>query len=84
MLRLHQCLSLGGAKNHLVALPDCDSEGAATDIVASYAGCCGQRCMAASVLVLVGDTGDLLDKVRPPKTACQLTESRRTEDLYRE
>lgn len=58
-----QCLSLGGAKNHLVALPDCDTEGAATDIVASFAGCCGQRCMAASVLVLVGDTGDLLKKV---------------------
>lgn len=57
-------LALGGAKNHLVALPDCEYESASQDIVASYAGCAGQRCMAASVLVLVGDTGDLLDKVR--------------------
>ena len=47
----------GGAKNHLVALPDCDAESAAHDIVSSFAGAAGQRCMAASVLVLVGDTG---------------------------
>mmetsp|Transcript_83872 Transcript_83872/g.237185 ORF Transcript_83872/g.237185 Transcript_83872/m.237185 type:complete len:357 (-) Transcript_83872:770-1840(-) len=56
-------LALGGAKNHLVALPDCDAEMCARDIVASFAGCAGQRCMAASVLLLVGDTGDLLDRV---------------------
>lgn len=46
-------LALGGAKNHLVALPDCDVGMAARDIVASFAGCCGQRCMAASALVVV-------------------------------
>jgi acyl-CoA reductase-like NAD-dependent aldehyde dehydrogenase len=46
-------LALGGAKNHLVALPDCDVAMASRDIVASFAGCCGQRCMAASVLLLV-------------------------------
>lgn len=50
-------LALGGAKNHLVALPDCDVSMAARDIVASFAGCCGQRCMAASVLVLVDEDG---------------------------
>ena len=48
-------LALGGAKNHLLALPDCDVGMASRDIVASFAGCCGQRCMAASALVLVGD-----------------------------
>ena len=48
-------LALGGAKNHLLALPDCDVAMASRDIVASFAGCCGQRCMAASVLLLVGD-----------------------------
>jgi len=47
--------ALGGAKNHLVALPDCDIESAARDIVVSFAGCAGQRCMAASVLVLVAE-----------------------------
>ena len=50
-----RCTALGGAKNHLIALPDCDIEGASSDIVVSYAGCAGQRCMAASVLLIVGD-----------------------------
>lgn len=59
-----QVLALGGAKNHLVALPDCDPDMAAQDIVASFAGCSGQRCMAASVLIPVGNTGELLAKVR--------------------
>lgn len=50
-----RCTALGGAKNHLVALPDCDLEETARDIVVSSAGCAGQRCMAASVLLLVGE-----------------------------
>lgn len=49
-----RCTALGGAKNHLVALPDCDVSGTASDVVVSYAGCAGQRCMAASVLLIVG------------------------------
>jgi malonate-semialdehyde dehydrogenase (acetylating)/methylmalonate-semialdehyde dehydrogenase len=56
-------LALGGAKNHLVALPDADIGMASRDIVASFAGCCGQRCMAASVLVLVGECSGLLEEV---------------------
>uniref|UniRef100_K3WXA9 methylmalonate-semialdehyde dehydrogenase (CoA acylating) n=1 Tax=Globisporangium ultimum (strain ATCC 200006 / CBS 805.95 / DAOM BR144) TaxID=431595 RepID=K3WXA9_GLOUD len=56
-------LALGGAKNHLVALPDADNEMAAKDIVASYAGCAGQRCMAASVLLLVGECDELLNLI---------------------
>ncbi|CAI5729605.1 unnamed protein product [Hyaloperonospora brassicae] len=56
-------LALGGAKNHLVALPDADVDVASKDIVASYAGCAGQRCMAASVLLLVGDCSALLDSI---------------------
>jgi len=58
--------ALGGAKNHLVALSDCDVEQASSDIVVSFAGCAGQRCMAASVLLLVGHgptQTDLLQKV---------------------
>ena len=58
-----RCTALGGAKNHLVALPDCDVEGTASDVVVSYAGCAGQRCMAASVLLIVGDQKALLDAV---------------------
>lgn len=56
-------LALGGAKNHLVALPDCDIPSAASDIVASFAGCAGQRCMAASVLLCVGECERLISKV---------------------
>jgi malonate-semialdehyde dehydrogenase (acetylating) / methylmalonate-semialdehyde dehydrogenase len=53
-----RCTALGGAKNHLVALPDCDAESAASDICVSFAGCAGQRCMAASVLLLVQEQDD--------------------------
>lgn len=53
---LHKkCIALGGAKNHLVALADCDLEETARDIVVSSMGCAGQRCMAASVLILVSE-----------------------------
>lgn len=51
-------IALGGAKNHLIALPDCDTAMAARDVVASFAGCCGQRCMAASALILVDEDGE--------------------------
>jgi len=63
---LHKrCTALGGAKNHLIALPDCEVETAASDICVSFAGCAGQRCMAASVLLLVGGEAQdgLLQKV---------------------
>jgi malonate-semialdehyde dehydrogenase (acetylating) / methylmalonate-semialdehyde dehydrogenase len=56
-------LCLGGAKNHLVASPDCDLEMTSTDVVASFVGCSGQRCMAASVLLLVGKQDQLLDMI---------------------
>lgn len=63
--------ALGGAKNHLVALPDCETEGAASDICVSFAGCAGQRCMAASVLLLVGGKGQLLDRLVEKAQALQ-------------
>lgn len=56
-------LALGGAKNHLVVLPDADPEATAKNIAASAFGCAGQRCMAASVLILVGDCSKVLDGV---------------------
>jgi len=58
-----RCTALGGAKNHLVALPDCEVEGAASDICVSFAGCAGQRCMAASVLLLIGQQDELLHRL---------------------
>ena len=58
-----RALALGGAKNHITLMPDADPEIAATNIVASAMGCAGQRCMAASVLILVGDCQEILDKI---------------------
>nr|MBA3937584.1 aldehyde dehydrogenase family protein [Planctomycetota bacterium] len=56
-------LALGGAKNHLVVMPDAEPEATARNIAASAFGCAGQRCMAASVLILVGDCQRVLDGV---------------------
>ena len=53
-------LCLGGAKNHLIVAPDADPELTAKNVVASATGCAGQRCMAASVLILVGDSDQVL------------------------
>jgi len=57
-------LTLGGAKNHVVALPDADIASAARNIAASVTGCAGQRCMAASVLITVGNCNSLLDALK--------------------
>jgi malonate-semialdehyde dehydrogenase (acetylating)/methylmalonate-semialdehyde dehydrogenase len=56
-------LALGGAKNHLILLPDADPETAPVQVVESAIGCAGQRCMAASVLVAVGDCEALIDRM---------------------
>jgi len=60
---LKRCLALGGAKNHLIVMPDADREMAATNIVASMSGCAGQRCMAASVMVAVSDTEHVIARM---------------------
>jgi malonate-semialdehyde dehydrogenase (acetylating) / methylmalonate-semialdehyde dehydrogenase len=60
---LKRALALGGAKNHLIVLPDADREMAATNIVASMSGCAGQRCMAASVMVAVGETDPIIERM---------------------
>lgn len=54
---------LGGAKNHLVVVPDADVELTSDTIVASAYGCAGQRCMAASVMVAVGDVQHIIDRM---------------------
>lgn len=56
-------LALGGAKNHLIVVPDADITLTAKNIVASATGCAGQRCMAASVLIAVGDCDEVLAAV---------------------
>lgn len=56
--------AMGGAKNHLIVVPDADPEMTAANVVASVTGCAGQRCMAASVLLAVGDVDSILDLIR--------------------
>lgn len=53
-------LALGGAKNHLIVAPDADPELTAQAVVDSFTGCAGQRCMAGSVVLAVGDVESLL------------------------
>jgi len=66
-----RALCLGGAKNHLIVVPDADLEVAAGNIVASFTGCAGQRCMAAANLLAVGDVDHIIDEIK--KRAAQIT-----------
>jgi malonate-semialdehyde dehydrogenase (acetylating)/methylmalonate-semialdehyde dehydrogenase len=50
--------ALGGAKNHMVVMPDADLDQAVDALTGSAYGSAGERCMAISVAVLVGDVGD--------------------------
>ncbi|KRE45993.1 methylmalonate-semialdehyde dehydrogenase [Arthrobacter sp. Soil736] len=54
--------ALGGAKNHAIVMPDADLDHAADHLAAAAFGSAGQRCMAISVAVAVGDAADLLVK----------------------
>jgi len=57
--------ALGGAKNHMIVLPDADMADAAEAAVSAGYGSAGERCMAASVLVAVGGCGDeLVDRIK--------------------
>jgi methylmalonic acid semialdehyde dehydrogenase len=58
-----RCIALGGAKNYLVAAPDCNVEMTSQDVVNSFTGCSGQRCMAASVLVVIGEQPELIKSI---------------------
>jgi malonate-semialdehyde dehydrogenase (acetylating) / methylmalonate-semialdehyde dehydrogenase len=60
---LKRCVALGGAKNHLIVFPDAHVEMTAKDVSASMSGCAGQRCMALSVVVGVGDVDHIIEKL---------------------
>lgn len=60
---LKRCVALGGAKNHLIVLPDAHVAMTASNVVASMSGCAGQRCMAASVMVGVDNVQPIIDKM---------------------
>ena len=60
---LKRCLALGGAKNHLLVLPDAQPEMTAQNVAASMSGCAGQRCMAASAMVAIGPVDAIIDRI---------------------
>lgn len=60
---LKRCTALGGAKNHLLVMPDAHPEMTASNVTASMSGCAGQRCMAASAMVAVGPVDSIIDKI---------------------
>ena len=61
--RLKRALTMGGAKNHLIVLPDAGIEPTAKNVVASMAGCAGQRCMAAASMLAVGGVDRVIEAV---------------------
>ena len=60
---LKRCMALGGAKNHLLVLPDAAPDMTAQNVTASMSGCAGQRCMAASAMLGVGPVDHIVDKI---------------------
>jgi malonate-semialdehyde dehydrogenase (acetylating)/methylmalonate-semialdehyde dehydrogenase len=60
---LKRCAALGGAKNHLIVLPDAHLEMTASNVAASMSGCAGQRCMAASAMVAVGEVNHIIARL---------------------
>ncbi|WP_223549659.1 CoA-acylating methylmalonate-semialdehyde dehydrogenase [Pseudomonas sp. A-B-19] len=58
--------ALGGAKNHMIVMPDADLDQAADALIGAAYGSAGERCMAISIAVAVGDVGDrLIAKLLP-------------------
>src|SRR5271165_2007013 len=65
--------ALGGAKNHMVVMPDADLDQATDALMGSAYGAAGERCMAVSVAVAVGGIGDkLMDKLVPRVRALKI------------
>ncbi|GAA4336263.1 CoA-acylating methylmalonate-semialdehyde dehydrogenase [Flaviaesturariibacter amylovorans] len=58
-----RCIALGGAKNHLMVMPDALPDMTAQNVAASMSGCAGQRCMAASAMVAVGDVDHIVSRI---------------------
>jgi malonate-semialdehyde dehydrogenase (acetylating)/methylmalonate-semialdehyde dehydrogenase len=61
--QLKRALCLGGAKNHLIVLPDAAPKQTAVNVVGSMAGCAGQRCMAAALMLAVGAVDQVIEQV---------------------
>lgn len=57
-----RCQALGGAKNHAIVMPDADLDNVVNSLMGAAFGSCGERCMALSVVVAVGD--EVADQLR--------------------
>lgn len=58
--------AMGGAKNHMLVMPDADLDQAVDALIGAGYGSAGERCMAVSVAVAVGDVGDeLINRLKP-------------------
>ncbi len=58
-----RAVCLGGAKNHLIVVPDAEKAMTIEGVTSSFTGCAGQRCMAASVMIAVGDVESIVEGV---------------------
>ncbi|MBU2898701.1 CoA-acylating methylmalonate-semialdehyde dehydrogenase [Vibrio hepatarius] len=69
-----RCQALGGAKNHAVIMPDADLDNVTSALMGAAYGSCGQRCMAISVAVAVGDNvaDALINKLKPKVQALKV------------
>jgi malonate-semialdehyde dehydrogenase (acetylating)/methylmalonate-semialdehyde dehydrogenase len=67
-----RALCLGGAKNHLLVVPDADEKLTVRGVVDSFTGCAGQRCMAASLMLAVGQVDSLITKIATTAGALEL------------
>jgi malonate-semialdehyde dehydrogenase (acetylating)/methylmalonate-semialdehyde dehydrogenase len=59
-----RALCLGGAKNSLIVVPDADPKVTVPGVIASFTGCAGQRCMAASLMIAVGNSDSLINQIK--------------------
>jgi malonate-semialdehyde dehydrogenase (acetylating)/methylmalonate-semialdehyde dehydrogenase len=69
-----RCQALGGAKNHMIVMPDADMDQAVDALMGAAYGSAGERCMAISVAVPIGDTTAqrLIDKLAPKVRALKI------------
>ena len=66
---LKRVQAMAGAKNHMVVMPDANKAQAISNMVGAACGAAGQRCMAISVAVLVGESGEWLDELKDAMAA---------------
>ena len=67
-----RALCLGGAKNHMIVVPDADQDSTAKGLLASSMGSAGQRCMASSVAVGVADIDPIIEQLVEEAKAFEL------------